>query len=132
MQSIAEACEQIGSFPFAVRIGDSNPITGSLPTEIGNLGSLGFLYSPSCCPFSAFVHCWILSLIWGWEQAACKDAAMQSMSEVGDWISLPPFAGRLVAGNQITGSLPTEIGNLSSIEMLYSPSCCPFSASVHC
>ena len=111
-------------FPFAGRIVSRNQITGSLPTEIGNVGSLQALHSPSYCPFSASVSGWILSLIWGWEQAACKGAAMQSIAEAGEQIGLFPFAGRIVSRNQITGSLPTEIGNLSSLESLYSPSCC--------
>ena len=78
-------------FPFAGRDVSENQITGSLPTEVGNLGSLLALYSPSCCIFSASVSGLILSLICGWEQAACKDAAMQSMPEAGEQIDSFPL-----------------------------------------
>ena len=50
---------------------------------------------------------------------------MQSMPEAGNRISSSPFAGRYVYENQITGSLPTEVGNLGSLGYLYSPSCSP-------
>ena len=86
--------------------------------------------APPAALYNASVSGLILSLIWGWEQAACKVAVMQSMPEADEQIGFCPFAGRDVSKNQITGSLPTEVGNLGSLQDLYSPSCCPFSSSV--
>ena len=96
-----------------------NSISGSLPTEIGLLSRLMSLYGPSLCwglcftfkPLRGSRH---LVLVAAMQNMACKRAS----------IAHTACAGRNVVQNSISGSLPTEIGQLSGLLWLYGPSLC--------
>jgi len=65
-----------------------NQLTGSIPSEIGNLNSLQYLYLDE------------------------NQLAGSIPSEIGNLNSLEDL---LLYGNQLTGSIPSEIGNLNSL-----------------
>ena len=98
---------------------DRKRISGSLPTEIGLLCSLVHLYAPSVCcglwyTFAALQLSRHLMLVAAVQSMACGRASRAHAA----------CACRHIPQNSISGSLPTEIGLLSSIETLYRPSLC--------
>ena len=93
------------SFPFAGRGLFTNKITGSLPTEIGNLGSLQKLYPPRP------------------PERSCGGCLRQMIEAVF------PFCCRYLHHNDITGPLSTEIGDLANRRELYALHVPIFSAS---
>ena len=74
-----------------IGLGDSG-LTGTIPTELGDLSSLTGLY------------------LWG------NQLTGQIPTELGDLTNL---TGMSLGGNELNGAIPTELGDLSSLEGLW-------------
>ena len=102
----------------------NNTLTGTIPTEMGNMNELGKLFC-TCCLNSlmnfAFYMKICISLLWIYDLKL--ESVNWSMSHHLQVLWLSHFKGGLeLSSNQLTGTLPTEMGKSLDLTKIYNQS----------
>ena len=102
-----------------------NPLTGTLPTEMGNLNNLGKLLCTHCLnSLMNFVFCMSISIYLLWIYYLKLESVNWSMSHHSQVLWLSHFKEELeLFNNELTGTIPTEIGNLNNLGKLFCTHC---------
>ena len=90
----------------------SNQLSGTIPSSIGNLAQLGYLYVDSWFHFQQQTH-------------------IKTHSFNPNFSILRMIMFRLLEDNQLSGTIPSSIGNLTQLQVLYVHSCFQFRQRTH-
>ena len=102
-----------------------NQLTGTLPTEMGNMTQLCKLLCTHCLnSWMNFVFCMNFCLCLLWFLDFYLESVNCSMSHHLQVLWLSYFKGGLdISSNQLMGALPTEIGNMNELCKLLCTHC---------
>ena len=89
-----------------------NQLSGTIPSSIGNLAQLGYLYVDSWFHFQQQTH-------------------IKTHSFNPNFSILRMIMFRLLEDNQLSGTIPSSIGNLTQLQVLYVHSCFQFRQRTH-
>ena len=106
--SIAVCCHSLIVFPLSLRTFHLNQLTGTIPPELGNLTQLSTLYA-----YYRIVVVWSIYLI----SDACIFAFNRWMFTLRPLSPSPSL--RYLSSNELTGTLPTQLGNLMQMQDMY-------------
>ena len=133
----------------------ANQLSGTIPSSIGNLTKVQSLYVPSCIQFHQQTHISLtLSTICMFRYLSQNQLSGTIPSSIGNLAQLQTLyvhscfqfhqqttsnslfqpkllyfcvmIFRILFGNQLSGTIPSSIGNLTKVQSLYVPSCIQF------
>lgn len=96
-----------------INVGNDN-VTGSLPSELGNLASLEFMFLGKCCFLTNFIALRTLVQLFVFFDIKIEGTKLtgEIPTELGKLGGLKAFK---ISGGSLSGSLPTEIGLLGGL-----------------